>query len=296
MAIPEFQLESWSHQGAVAGSRDTYNEIKKVLEASTGPYAPKDYKVFLQGSYGNDTNVYKESDVDVVIQLNQTFKSDTSKLPSDQVAAWDRAYSNSSYGYYDLRNDVLKVLTDKYGSDVKVGDKAIAIAGSGNRRKADVITALQYRRYYKFNGIYDESYDVGICFYNESGELIANYPKQHSANMTTKHQLTASWLKPTVRIVKNMRNKLVDDKTIKSGIAPSYYIEGLLYNVPNDQFGTSYADTFANAMNWILQADRSKFVCANEQYYLLRDNAHTCWPKANFDQFLNALKTFWNNW
>jgi hypothetical protein len=191
---------------------------------------------------------------------------------------------------------VLKVLTDKYGSDVKVGDKAIAIAGSGNRRKADVITALQYRRYYKFNGIYDESYDVGICFYNESGELIANYPKQHSANMTTKHQLTASWLKPTVRIVKNMRNKLVDDKTIKSGIAPSYYIEGLLYNVPNDQFGTSYADTFANAMNWILQADRSKFVCANEQYYLLRDNAHTCWPKANFDQFLNALKTFWNNW
>jgi hypothetical protein len=296
MAIPESQLETWSHQGAVAGSCDTYNEIKKVLEASTVPYRQKDYKVFLQGSYGNDTNVYKESDVDIVIQLNETFRSDTSALPSDQVAAWDKAYSYSSYGYYDFRKDVLKVLTDKYGSDVTVGDKAFAIAANGNRRKADVITPMQYRRYYKFNGIFEESYDVGICLYNQSGELIANYPRQHSTNMTTKHQLSASWLKPTVRIVKNMRNKLVDDKTIESGIAPSYYIEGLLYNVPNDKFGTSYGDTFVNAMNWILEADRSKFLCANEQYYLLWEKTHTSWPKANCEQFLNALKTFWNNW
>ncbi len=296
MAIPESQLDTWSHQGAVAGSRDTYSEIKKVLEASTVPYAQKDYKVFLQGSYGNDTNVYKESDVDIVIQLNQTFKSDTSKLPLDQVAAWDKVYSNSSYGYYDFRKDVLTVLTDKYGNAVQVGDKAISIAANGNRRKADVITSLQYRRYYKFKGIFDESYDVGICFYNKSRELIANYPTQHSANMTTKHQLTASWLKPMVRIVKNMRNRLIDDKIIKNGIAPSYYIEGLLYNVPNDKFGTSYADTFANVMNWILQADRSKFVCANQQYYLLRDNFHTSWSTSNCEQFLNALKSFWNNW
>lgn len=296
MAIPESQLETWSHQGAVAGSCDTYNEIKKVLEASTVPYAQKDYKVFLQGSYGNDTNIYKESDVDIVIQLNQAFKSDISKLPSEQAVAWDKAYSQSDYGYYDFRKDVLKILTDKYGSDVNVGDKAIAIAPNGNRRKADVITPLQYRRYHKFNGILDQSYDVGICIYNKSGDLIANYPKQHSINMTRKHQVTASWLKPTVRIVKNMRNKLVEDGAIKSGIAPSYYIEGLLYNVPNDKFGTSYGDTILNAMNWILQADRSKFVCANEQYYLLWENTETSWPKANCEQFLNALITFWNSW
>ncbi|MGA3070905.1 MAG: nucleotidyltransferase [Terracidiphilus sp.] len=296
MAIPESQLETWSHQGAVAGSCDTYNEVKKVLEASTVPYAMKDYKVFLQGSYGNDTNVYKESDVDVVIQLNQTFNSDTSALPPDQFVAWDKAYSSSGYNYYDFRKDVLKILTDRYGSDVKEGDKAISIAAIGNRRKADVITALQYRRYHKFNGVFDESYDVGICLYNKSGDRIANYPKQHSENMTAKHQLTARWLKPLVRIVKNMRNKLVDDGKIKSGVAPSYYIEGLLYNVPNDKFGTSYGDSVASAMNWILQADRGNFVCANEQYYLLWENTHTSWPRANCDQFLNALKSFWNNW
>ena len=34
------------------------------------PYADKNLKVFLQGSYGNDMNIYAESDVDIVIRLD----------------------------------------------------------------------------------------------------------------------------------------------------------------------------------------------------------------------------------
>ena len=70
MAIPLSQLETWSHQGAIQGSSSTYNTIKKALESSTNPYAGKSYDVFLQGSYCNDTNIYAESDVDIVIRLN----------------------------------------------------------------------------------------------------------------------------------------------------------------------------------------------------------------------------------
>ena len=58
MPIPESQLETWSHQGSITQSSNTYNTIKNVLEASTTPYAGKNFKVFLQGSYGNDTNIY----------------------------------------------------------------------------------------------------------------------------------------------------------------------------------------------------------------------------------------------
>lgn len=99
-----------------------------------------------------------------------------------------------------------------------------------------------------------------------------------------------------VRILKNMRGRLVDDGTIDGGSAPSYFLEGLLYNVPNDKFGKSYADTFVAAMNWILQADRSKFVCANEQYYLGRDSAAECWPCARCDRLIDAAVEMWNNW
>lgn len=297
MAIPESQLDTWSHQGSITQSAATYNSIKNILEASTTPYASKSYSVFLQGSYGNDTNIYAESDVDIVIKLDDCWQSDLSKLTQEDRDKYDKAYVNATYTHVDFKRDVLEVLTDQYGSDVKSGDKAIAIAASDSRRKADVIAAIQFRRYYKFNGIYDQSYDEGICFFNSAGEKIANYPKQHSANLTRKHQDSGEWLKPMVRLLKNLRGKLVDDGILKSAIAPSYYLEGLLYNVPNDKFTTSYQDCFINSMNWIQkEADKSKLVCANEQYYLLWDNSHTSWPKANCEAFLNAAIELWNDW
>ena len=96
--------------------------------------------------------------------------------------------------------------------------------------------------------------------------MIANYPKQHSGNLTTKHQNTSKWYKPMVRVFKNMRSRMVDDGLIKSGIAPSYYIEGLLYNVPNGKLSSSYQDCVVNTLNWYRQeASKTDLVCANEQ-------------------------------
>lgn len=65
--LPESQLEVWSHQGSIKQSAATYHTIKDALEAASAAYHGKNYQVFLQGSYGNDTNIYSESDVDVVI-------------------------------------------------------------------------------------------------------------------------------------------------------------------------------------------------------------------------------------
>ena len=62
MGIPESQLERWSHQGSITQSSETYNTIRNVLDDAASPYAGKDYTIFLQGSYGNDTNIYAESD------------------------------------------------------------------------------------------------------------------------------------------------------------------------------------------------------------------------------------------
>lgn len=297
MSIPESQLETWSHQGSITQSSNTYNTIKNVLEAADTPYASKNYKVFLQGSYGNDTNIWAESDVDIVIRLDDVYYSDLTNLPPEDKIAYDNAFVAATYTYAEYKKDVLKVLTDRYGDDAKAGGKAITIAANGSRRKADVIAAMQFRRYWKFKGTYDETYDEGICFFDGTGERIANYPKQHSANLTAKHQNTSSWLKPMIRILKNLRSRLIEDGELEAGVAPSYYLEGLLYNVPDDKFGKSYYDCFMNAMTWIQsEADKTEFVCANEQYYLLRNNAHTCWPIVNGDAFLNAAVNAWNEW
>jgi hypothetical protein len=93
-----------------------------------------------------------------------------------------------------------------------------------------------------------------------------------------------------------MRSRLVDDGSIDQRSVPSYFIEGLLYNVPNEEFGVSYDATFVAAINWILQTERKNLLCANGKFYLVRDSAAECWPCGNCDAFLNALTQLWNNW
>lgn len=297
MAIPESQLDTWSHQGSITQSSNTYNTIKGVLEARTTPYAGNQFDIFLQGSYGNDTNIYSESDVDIIIRLGDTFYSDIEDLSDDEKASYDQAFPPATYTLQTFKQDVLAVLQAQYGAAVRAGNKAISIDGSGSRRKADVIVCCQYRCYSHFRSAVDSRHIEGICFFNSPGERIANYPQLHSANLTRKHQASLGRLKPVVRIFKNMRSRLVDDGEIESGTAPSYYIEGLLYNVPNEKFSRSYEDSVVNVLNWYLEdADKNELVCANEQYYLLRNASHVCWPPADCENFINSVVQLWSDW
>jgi len=297
MGIPEKQLETWSHQGSVTQSKDTYGTVKSSLEATDTGYAGKDFTVFLQGSYGNDTNIYAESDVDVVIRLDSLFYHDVGTLTNQERAIFDANFIPATYTYATYKADVIAALQKSFGStDVQPGNKAIKIKARGNRRSADVVIAAEFRKYYSGSWpLGPLNYIRGICFFTPSGARIVNYPKQHSENCTAKHQATEGWFKPIVRIFKNVRSKLIETGVIAKGTAPSYFLEGLLYNAPDSTFGKTYADTFFATMKWILQADRSKLLCANKQYNLLGDSAIS-WPPADCDTFIHAAANLWDNW
>jgi len=51
-----------------------------------------------------------------------------------------------------------------------------------------------------------------------------------------------------------------------------------------------------SAINWLNQADRSKFICANGQYKLLDGNTDVTWNTKNCDAFLNGLVGLWKGW
>jgi len=89
MGIPESQLETWANQGSVTQSSTTYATVKRALEASDTKYAGKTFEVFLQGSYGNDTNIYAESDVDVVIRLDSIYHYDVTGLNAWELATFN---------------------------------------------------------------------------------------------------------------------------------------------------------------------------------------------------------------
>lgn len=295
MAIPEAQLDTWSAIGSITQSATTYETIRKVLNDSTSPYYMKSFAIFLQGSYGNNTNVHRDSDVDIVMCLDQTYYSDTTALPDIAKTNHEANTVAATYGYPEFRKEVIAWLTNHFGSDVIPGKKAIFIKGNGTRRDADVLVCAQHRRYRASSNGADYLYDEGICFWSQ-GVQIVNFPKQHADNCTTKHQNTKSRFKPMVRVYKNMRNRMLDDGLLQEGVAPSYFIEGMLWNAPENLFSASYSDTFVATFNWILNEDKKKLACANDLFWLVRDGGGNCWLPVNFDTYLAAAKKYWNDW
>jgi hypothetical protein len=298
MPIPEQDLATMAKIGAQVTSKDTYNTVRLALEAPETGYSGKSYEIFLQGSYGNDTNILRESDVDVVIRLDAIFTYNLADLPAEQQAAFAATHGAAQYTHVHFQADVLAALRNRFGDAVQPGSKAVAIAALHNRRKADVLIAIQHRRYlwYVSDRPGQSSYVPGISFHKADGTRIINYPRQHRANLTTKNQQTNEWFKHIVRIFKNARQKMVEDGYIQAGIAPSYYLEGLLYNFPNGCFGTSYTDSMVACINWLYETDRSQFLCANEQYPLLDGNPDVTWRSTQCTTFLQGIVALWKGW
>jgi hypothetical protein len=110
MTIPEVQLETWSHQGSVTQSKNTYATIKRALEDANAHYTDRNFEVYLQGSYGNDTNIFDESDVDIVICYKGAFFHDLTALPADQQSAFRAAMPDGTYLYSTFKGHVQTAL------------------------------------------------------------------------------------------------------------------------------------------------------------------------------------------
>jgi hypothetical protein len=295
MAVPEAQLETWSHQGPTAQFTDTYNTISSVLWSANSPYAARSFTVFLQGSYKNATNVYGDSDVDIVICTDSVYYADTSYLSAEDKQSYDTNFSPAEYQLSDFKTDVVSWLQNNYPDSIAVGNKAVCIKGNSGRRDADVVISAELRRYYAYPATGQPRFETGICFFTPTGTQIDNFPKQHSENCTNKNQSTP-WFKQTVRTYKNLRNKMIEDGNIAGGLAPSYFIEGLLYNAPIAQFGGTHVQNFDDTLNWLVQADRSQFTCANGLFYLCHPTSPVTWRSENCTAFLNACVNKRDNW
>lgn len=283
MAIPESQLETWSHLGAVTTAKATADSIKNVLDSYSDWPAGIDFEVYLHGSYKNDTNIRGDSDVDVVVQLNSTF---CSNLSEDQKRVL--AITPASYLWSYFRADVLKILKDYYGqSFITEGNKSLKVKGNNGRLPADVVVSIQYREYKSVN---DYDYIEGMCFWSRNyNRQIINYPKVHYDNGVLKHQNSNKWYKPSVRMFKNIRGSIPGDST------PSYFLECMLYNVPNISFGTSYQDTFCNVVNWLNKADLDSFICQNSQLKLFGLTPEQ-WDMVQAKQFIKNIISLWDGW
>jgi hypothetical protein len=88
---------------------------------------------------------------------------------------------------------------------------------------------------------------------------------------------------------------MIERGLLAEGVAPSYFLEGMFYNVPDEKFIGTYSSMWVECFNWIVTGDNTKLTCANGLQWLVRDSTPTSWPVANFGAFTAAAKRFWEN-
>lgn len=295
MAIPENQLETWSRQGATASASALYERIRTALKNDTALQG-RDFDVFLQGSYRNSTNIYGDSDVDVVAMLKETFKPDYDYLDESSKSLVKLGHVDANYTLTDFRRDVSNAIRRAFPIHaITEGGKSIKIPRTSNNIPADVVPCLEYRLYLPPQTLLgDPAYFEGIWLWDvQRGHAVTSYPKQSYDNGVAKHGRTSQWYKPTVRIFKNARGWMEGNGLIQSGTASSHAIECLLYNVPDQQFGSSYVDTVVKVLNWLNGADLTDFVCQNGIQRLFDSGR---WTQQDARTYIGALIQMWNQW
>ena len=291
MAIPESQLSRWSHHGAQDSSKRTHEAIRRALDAHQWPPGmTRDF--YLQGSYRNDTNIRGDSDVDVVLELTSAFHHDASALSQYERGLLASSFHPASHDWNDFRRETLKALESGFGRGmVSQGNKSIKLKSDPPRLAADVVVCIQHRRYTSYY-----TYVEGITFYAlHDKRWIVNFPKEHYKNGAAKSARTWDRYKRTVRMFKNARNHLESTCRISTGLAPSYFVECLLYNAPDSAFQYGFQETYCSAVNWMVQSNLDGLLCQNGQQWLFGSSPEQ-WSIGSAKTLANQLVSLWNDW
>ncbi len=241
MAIPVNQLQTWSKQGAIQSSAATHKSVESCIK-KVNWNDDIHYVTYLQGSYPNTTNIYGNSDVDLIVEFRSLFSKDLSVLTESQKELFDSSYSDAKYTLASFKKAVIKQLEECYGkSYIVIGDKAILVKGNGSRLDCDVVVCNPYRKYISYSST-SNNYVEGILFETEkTHKKIINYPKIHLKNGQTKNEdvNTKGNFKSSVRVLKNAKAAMINKGYISNTIAPSYFLECLIYNSDNQHFRNS---------------------------------------------------------
>jgi hypothetical protein len=264
---------------------DTY---AYALEMRT-PGSERQVKIFSQGSYANNTNVRKESDVDVAIVQEEVF------YPNYRAGI-----IGSAYGFFDVptpyksfKDEVQDCLIFKFGSDVERKDKSIKVHGNLYRKDADTVPCRRYRDYSNDFQLKESNYVGGIVIYPDSGGKIINYPEQHIVNGRAKNNDTNYYYKKMVRIIKNIRNIMEDNNCLSSTKVTSFGLESMLWNVPNDIFlkYTFHRYIFGEVTQYL--SDNKQSLSTYKEANGIKPLCQSLSDVFYYDQFVTDLKGFY---
>ena len=282
----EDSLTSWAKPPGMTEQTKCDNAVRGIRSAIEGRanLSARSIRIFAQGSFCNRTNVRQDSDVDVCILCNNTVLFD---LPPGTSGA-DFGFTPIEYQYSQYKDDVGSALTSHFGANgVTRGKKAFDVHENTYRVDADAVAAFEYRRYHT-----DGSYLSGTAFVPDGKFRIINWPEQNYANGVLKNKATGGRFKDVVRILKRLRNKMDDEHIAAAKPVPSFLIECLVWNVPDNYFGhDTFTSDVRHALAHLFNSTRKVEDCSewgevNELKYLFRDGQP--WTMQHAHDFVSA--------
>ncbi len=248
---------------------DTY--AYAIRMKSTGGH--RKIKLFVQGSYANNTNVRTKSDVDIAVIQEEVFRTEYREASSPHPQKdEDYGFSTVPRAAKSFKDEVQECLESTFGKDVERKNKSIKVHGNTYRKDADTVPSRRYRDYRKDYHKDPENYIGGIVIYSDEGETIINFPEQHIENGRAKNNNTNYHYKKMVRIIKKMRY-LMEESTnthyssAAKGVS-SFMLESLLWNVDDQWYITNcstYRKVFAfSQLISLLKTRKSSFASYKE--------------------------------
>lgn len=285
----ESVFTTWSQGPSATEQQRAENAERQIRQAiySSEKLKYRNISVITQGSYRNRVNVRKDSDVDVGVICFDTFFPE---YPDDNVKArLDESLSDSTYSYATFKNEIEEALVDRFGrAAVSRGSKSFDIKENTYRVEADVAAFFEHRRYSSVS-----NYISGVEMIPDdySPPRVKNWPQQHYDNGVSKNSNTSRRYKRVVRILKCLSNEMSSKGIESAKKVPSFLVECLVWNTPNDHFGHStykaeIHSVLAHLYNNTMSNDKcSEWGEVSELKYLFRSSQP--WSRADAHKFIS---------
>lgn len=228
MAPLEETLASWTKPSSDTEQEKQERTERMIREAvkNHGAFRGCDLRVYTKGSYANNTNVRTDSDVDVAVQCRECFYWDA-ESPSAHTSPGPY---KGTWTPEKLRSELAAAMRKKFPGQVDTkGSTAMRIHSGTARIDADVVPCFTCKYYFNSGTVRE-----GAKTFKTSGGTLVNYPDQHLAEGRRKNENTKRYFKQAVRIMKRVENAMVEKGLHRE--VPSYFVECLIYNCPDDIF------------------------------------------------------------
>ena len=297
--ITEDQLSAWTSKAfnnEDEKAKNTEAMIRAAIDADR-LLASLSIEVYAKGSYKNNTNVRRDSDVDIAVEYHGMITPIYGPRTDSQEVRRVRGTSpysgpfRDSAGHADIgmfKEAVGRALVAAFGEGaVTRHNKVFTVRESSRSLAADVVPCNTYRRYFS-----PQNFRQGIRLIpdRDPGFTVVNYPQPHYENGVAKNKATTMRFKPLVRILKNLENKMVAERT--SLEVASYLIECLVYNAPRASFEKATWAARTRSVLAHIWEDTEDAECETRWYevngYKYLFHTHQRWTRGEARDFVHA--------